>query len=567
MTPGRILFAALLGLSLLRSVLADDVVTLNSGEAITGHITSETGAQVVIDVPNASRTIFTPRTISKSEIKTVQRETAEAKQERLAYEALQKYRLNPDQEWTVAQYNAALAVCQQFLGLYPDGEHAAAVRQKNEQCQKEKEQVEKGLVKFDNRWMSASQKAAERELRTNFDKLEQMERSVAYLGRQRASPDKISRAKSDLARVQRDYDNAKAKRDQIVASAVQAQKTALAQKAVLAAKAAVPAPLPVVQPAPPPVVQPAPAPKPAAVVPHPTNAERQRQLHEARIQAEMNRVRETQARQLLQQKQNTARGPGWPYWGLVVVVLLVGGAVALVMISSGQLSPARGAIPPYIPTPKRANVSPRSASPPPLTGESWRFEEVRQQEPSNPDMCEPRSVIEKLRRIDWYKFEKVVGLIYQSQGYRVKLRGGAKADGGIDLEVQKDGDKVAVQCKHWKTYKVRLRVVKELFASMTDEHFSRGMIVVLDKFTSEAKAYAIQHTIDFVTAADLERMIAQLDSIDQHRIHAMLDDPTVNCPKCDSVMNWKAPPHGKVWKRKPFWGCTRFPSCDGKIEV
>ena len=71
-----ILLAGLLCLALTPCVLANDVVTLNSGEVITGTITSENATQLVIEVANASRTIFTSRSVSKPEIMSIQRETA-----------------------------------------------------------------------------------------------------------------------------------------------------------------------------------------------------------------------------------------------------------------------------------------------------------------------------------------------------------------------------------------------------------------------------------------------------------------------------------------------------------
>ena len=85
------LWAGLLCLALTPCVLANDVVTLNSGEVITGTITSQNATQLVIEVSNASRTIFHSRSVPKSEIKANQSETAAEKQERLAYESVQKY--------------------------------------------------------------------------------------------------------------------------------------------------------------------------------------------------------------------------------------------------------------------------------------------------------------------------------------------------------------------------------------------------------------------------------------------------------------------------------------------
>ena len=201
------LWAGFLCLTLNTSVVANDVVTLNSGEEIRGRITSQNDTQLVIEVSNASRTIFTPRTVFKSEIKSTQRETAEAKQERLAYEAvqryLQKYRLNPDQEFTTAQYDDGVAACQKFLETYPASEYAAAVRQQSVQLQQEKTQVEKGLVKFGGQWMSASQKAADQDLRASFAKLQQIQRDLDNLEKQRDQTDAdIAAAKTRAARAE-----------------------------------------------------------------------------------------------------------------------------------------------------------------------------------------------------------------------------------------------------------------------------------------------------------------------------------------------------------------------------
>ncbi len=42
-------------------------------------------------------------------------------------------------------------------------------------------------------------------------------------------------------------------------------------------------------------------------------------------------------------------------------------------------------------------------------------------------------LVEQLQAIDWFQFEKLVGLVYRKLGYRVTRRGGANPDGGIDL--------------------------------------------------------------------------------------------------------------------------------------
>jgi hypothetical protein len=56
-------------------------------------------------------------------------------------------------------------------------------------------------------------------------------------------------------------------------------------------------------------------------------------------------------------------------------------------------------------------------------------------------------LLEQLRSIDWFQFEKLVGLAYRNLGYQVTRRGGANPDGGIDLVIQKDDQRSAVQWK------------------------------------------------------------------------------------------------------------------------
>jgi len=180
------LWAGLLCLALTPCVLANDVVTLNSGEVITGTITSQNATQLVIEVSNASRTIFHSRSVPKSEIKANQSETAAEKQERLAYESVQKYQLNPDQEFTVAQYDAGLTACQKYLESYSASDYAALVRQRAGQLQQEKEQVGIGLVKLAGHWMSPAQKVVEQDLIISYRKLQQAQRVVDSLKEQEA---------------------------------------------------------------------------------------------------------------------------------------------------------------------------------------------------------------------------------------------------------------------------------------------------------------------------------------------------------------------------------------------
>ena len=55
-----------------------------------------------------------------------------------------------------------------------------------------------------------------------------------------------------------------------------------------------------------------------------------------------------------------------------------------------------------------------------------------------------------LDAISWQEFELLVGEAFRLQGFAVDERGGAQADGGVDLVVSKGSEKFLVQCKQGK---------------------------------------------------------------------------------------------------------------------
>jgi len=170
----------------------------------------------------------------------------------------------------------------------------------------------------------------------------------------------------------------------------------------------------------------------------------------------------------------------------------------------------------------------------------------------------------QLRATDWYQFEKVVGLIFEEQGYKLRRRGGANPDGGIDLIIERDGQQTAVQCKRWRKGKVDVPKIREFLGALTDSGITKGIVVTITGFTLEAKQLAVKHGIDIIHDENLAVLISDLSPAGQQRVQAMLQDTTKYCPKCESRMVLREPEEGESWK--PFWGCPRFPKCYGKLE-
>lgn len=123
-------------------------------------------------------------------------------------------------------------------------------------------------------------------------------------------------------------------------------------------------------------------------------------------------------------------------------------------------------------------------------------------------------LLDQLQEIDWFQFEKIVALTYRKQGYSVARRGGASPDGGIDLVIEKNGQCRAVQCKHWKAWKVGVKGVREFLGALTDGGFKEGIFITLRGYTEEARQLAVKHHIQVVDRAELAAMLAHLSQVE-----------------------------------------------------
>jgi hypothetical protein len=170
------------------------------------------------------------------------------------------------------------------------------------------------------------------------------------------------------------------------------------------------------------------------------------------------------------------------------------------------------------------------------------------------------SLIEQLRTIDWFQFERLVGLLYRKQGYGVTRRGGANPDGGIDLVIEKDGQRTAVQCKQWKTWNVGVKAVREFLGALTDAGIRKGIFVTLCGYTGEAKQLADKHGIEIMNEVGLAKMLQSTNAMSDPETLAILNDTRKLCPKCERRMEIKTARKGRG-AGQMFWGCSGYPRC------
>lgn len=168
------------------------------------------------------------------------------------------------------------------------------------------------------------------------------------------------------------------------------------------------------------------------------------------------------------------------------------------------------------------------------------------------------SIREALDEIDWYQFEKFCAALLRADGFQVERKGGAQPDGGVDLIVAKSGARALIQCKHWKTWVVQEKVIREMLGSMTHFKVSQGAIYTLKGWTEPARRFAAEHDITLVNGDELaQSAMTQLTST---QLEELLRPREHHCPKCESEMVLK------TGNFEPFWGCSRYPACRGKLN-
>jgi restriction system protein len=168
-----------------------------------------------------------------------------------------------------------------------------------------------------------------------------------------------------------------------------------------------------------------------------------------------------------------------------------------------------------------------------------------------------------LEKMTWREFEGLAAEAFRKEGYRVVERGGDSPDGGVDLELHMGNDKYLVQCKQWKTSKVGVATVRELYGVMTAERAIGGFVVASGAFTDDAKEFAEGRSIKLVDARRLRAMIGSPAPVEPAGTPVPAPEAAIpTCPKCGSQMVRRTAKTGSNAGNQ-FWGCSKFPACRG----
>ncbi|PRO70218.1 restriction endonuclease [Alteromonas gracilis] len=170
------------------------------------------------------------------------------------------------------------------------------------------------------------------------------------------------------------------------------------------------------------------------------------------------------------------------------------------------------------------------------------------------ELLNQQTNLNSIRKLHWKNFEELVAEAYRRLGYQV-TEGGFGPDGGIDLELRKDGEVSLVQCKHWKTQKVGVNVIREMYGVLAASNATQINIICSGKFTQEAYSFAADKPIFLISGNELEALIRDIQSP-----VAKSEEKQAFCPRCGKDLVERVAKRG-VNLGKTFLGCSNFPKC------
>lgn len=183
-------------------------------------------------------------------------------------------------------------------------------------------------------------------------------------------------------------------------------------------------------------------------------------------------------------------------------------------------------------------------------------------------LLETQTGLDSLRAMNWRQFEMLVGEALRRQGYRIEETGLGGADGGIDLRLSKGGKTTLVQCKQWRSQRVDVKVVREMYGLLAHHGADAIKIVAIGDFTPDARRFAQAKPIELIHGEALLTLIRDVQDATPATANAATRPPMVcatiparatnpDCPTCGAPMIKRT----NRRSHDAFWGCTKYPSC------
>ncbi|MDQ3811235.1 MAG: restriction endonuclease [Chloroflexota bacterium] len=189
--------------------------------------------------------------------------------------------------------------------------------------------------------------------------------------------------------------------------------------------------------------------------------------------------------------------------------------------------------------------------------------------------------LDELRRRTPEEFEQWVGEQFRTRGYLVRHVGVTRAsevgDHGVDLFVERRGERAIVQCKKFGLWKVGEPTVRGLYGTLMHERADRAYLVTTGRATQPARSWVVGKPIEIWDAAYLVE--AGMAAPPEARTRTDRPEEASDggdarqqasvgpvCPRCGGPMVRRLAQKG-AHQGEAFFGCATFPRCRGKRPI
>ena len=171
--------------------------------------------------------------------------------------------------------------------------------------------------------------------------------------------------------------------------------------------------------------------------------------------------------------------------------------------------------------------------------------------------------------IEWRRFEAVVEALFAQAGFETRTQP-CGADGGIDIWLHSHSQGGAavsiVQCKHWTSWKVGVKPVRELRGVMAAHGIARGQFVTTSGYTTEAGTFAQKNGIMLHDTGGLLALIASRTPAQQRHLLEVAFEGDYGRPTCASCGIKLVERTARVSGER-FWGCANYPRCKSRMPM
>lgn len=165
--------------------------------------------------------------------------------------------------------------------------------------------------------------------------------------------------------------------------------------------------------------------------------------------------------------------------------------------------------------------------------------------------------VAQLRLLSANAFEWWVARQFQQAGFRVQHTGG-RGDHGIDLLIERNGQRAIVQCKRYREHLVQEPVLRDAFGAMHSAHATAAYIVTTHRFSEGALRWANGKPLVLWDAFTLEALAQRAASVGVAPVAPAA--PVARC-HCGGMRIRSL--------RRAGWvlACTRFPRCRQAVAL